>query len=166
MHVQSIEWLAIPQSPNYEASNTGEIRFNNGSRVHVLKPFMRIRARHPKYLTVKIAIDGKMQRKYVHLLVNSAFNGEKPFPKAVTRHLNGHSLDNGSVNLRWGTQAENNEDKYWHGTAARVLNLSQARYIRALKAAGYSYSQCAAWYCVSEGTIWKILTNRIFKEVY
>jgi hypothetical protein len=43
----------------------------------------------------------------VHILVCEAFNGAKPFPKAVVMHDDEDSSNNVPSNLKWGTQKEN-----------------------------------------------------------
>ena len=43
----------------------------------------------------------------VHQLVCEAFNGAKPFKKAVVMHLDENAANNRPANLQWGTQKEN-----------------------------------------------------------
>lgn len=43
----------------------------------------------------------------VHQLVCEAFNGTKPFDKAVVMHLDENAANNRPSNLQWGTQKEN-----------------------------------------------------------
>ncbi len=58
------------------------------------------------------------RREAVHKLVLLAWHGERPFPRAECRHLNGNALDNRQENLAWGTSKENRADAIRHGTAA------------------------------------------------
>ena len=62
---------------------------------------------------------GRKTRKKlaVHHLVLMCYVGEKPFNKAVTRHLNGNPHDNRVENLAWGTYKENTQDMIRHGRA-------------------------------------------------
>lgn len=54
-------------------------------------------------------------RTTVHLGVLFAFKGPRP-PGAVARHLNGKRQDNRASNLKWGTVAQNVNDRRGHGT--------------------------------------------------
>jgi hypothetical protein len=53
-------------------------------------------------------------RRLVHRLVLEAFRGPEPEEGMVCRHLNGIRTDNRLVNLRWGSQRENAEDRWLH----------------------------------------------------
>ena len=55
-----------------------------------------------------VSANGKTVKVAVLMLL--AWVGPKPFPKAVSRHLNDDSLDDRIENLAWGTQLENMED--------------------------------------------------------
>lgn len=54
----------------------------------------------------------------VHILICTAFHGDKPSPSMSTRHLDGIKLNNKPDNLCWGTYAENEADKRRHGRTA------------------------------------------------
>jgi hypothetical protein len=77
------------------------------------------------YHYVRLYIEGRRQRRFVHPLVCEAFHGPKPFPEAQVRHLNGIKSDNRANNLKWGTSAENAADKKVHGTAWDVARGEQ-----------------------------------------
>lgn len=51
----------------------------------------------------------------IHSLVMETFVGPRPEGMQV-RHLNGNPLDNRLENLQYGTAAENQHDKFAHGT--------------------------------------------------
>jgi len=55
----------------------------------------------------------------VNRLVLETFCGSQPHKQ--TRHLNGVKTDNRISNLKWGTAAENAEDRIRHGTAWRPI---------------------------------------------
>ena len=105
----------IPGFPGYLAGPDGEIV---STRV---QPATRLAARmHKGYLHVSVrGGTGKSARRKmpVHQLVLLAYEGPKPFPQAVTRHLDGDALNNRPGNLAWGTVSENIADSIRHGTA-------------------------------------------------
>jgi hypothetical protein len=103
-------WLET-RHPGYWVSSLGRVR---GRKGHILRPQVK-REHH----TVNVyTVDGSVKTIYVHILVCETFHGPRPEGMPHTRHLNGDHFDNRAENLRWGTQAENEADKFLHGTAA------------------------------------------------
>lgn len=105
------EWRDIPgYEGRYQASNLGRIRsvdryvtrFFPGK---ILTP----RIRKAGYWTVPISGSGP---KDVHRLVALAFHGKPTEPGLQVRHLDGDRLNARPENLAWGTQSENEMDKY------------------------------------------------------
>ena len=118
MQEDHIEWRDIPQYSKYQASSTGLIRTKYKSvktpAFHILIPSKK---RKFKYICYTVTKDnGKRVSVYLHSLIVRAFHGEKPFDKAVTRHIDGNHLNNSPQNLVWGTQRENIQDSIKHGT--------------------------------------------------
>ncbi len=62
------------------------------------------------------SLSGSPKDFYLHDVVLTLFGPPKP-PGAVARHKDGDPSHNWIDNLEWGTQAENIEDQYRHGTA-------------------------------------------------
>jgi len=56
---------------------------------------------------------GSSVRRNIHSLVLEAFVSNKP-DGAVARHINGNSFDNRLLNLTWGSQQENANDRSFH----------------------------------------------------
>lgn len=116
----SEEWRAIPGfGGRYEVSDQGAVRSHLVSgRYDRTSPEPRSvgqRRTAKGYLQVTLYVDRQHVHRYVHRLVLSAFVG--PCPQGLqTRHLNGNAADNRLVNLRYGTQSENERDKIRHGT--------------------------------------------------
>jgi hypothetical protein len=79
-------------------------------RGKVLRPFPDPH-NHQK---VKLCMDGRNVRVYVHVAVLEAFVGQRP-PGAEGRHRNDDPLDNRLANLQWGTHAENMADMMRNG---------------------------------------------------
>ena len=67
------------------------------------------------YPMVQLTSLGKRKTYRVHQLVCAAFHGEKPFPEAQVRHLDGSRENNHSSNLCWGSPSENACDRVKHG---------------------------------------------------
>lgn len=96
----------------------------------------------------------------VHILVCTAFHGEKPQGCEVL-HKDGDRRNARAENLRWGTRAENIADAYAHGTnphhgeTSPFAKLTQQSVdeIRAALAAGNSAPSLANKYSVCADTI-------------
>lgn len=96
----------IPGHPDYSVSNFGEIRND-------ITGLIRTPQKHNKgYL--KMRLNGK--NYFIHRLVLMTFIGPAPEDKPQTRHLDGDPTNNKLTNLRWASQAENEDDKRYAGT--------------------------------------------------
>lgn len=100
-------WKPIAGFEDYEASDMGHVR---RARDH------KILGQHQQrgYHAVKL----NKTRMGTSRAVCRAFYGPPPSPEHYALHNNGDPQDNRAVNLRWGTQKENCEDKVLHGTMA------------------------------------------------
>lgn len=100
--------------------NSGPIGFNT-KVTGTWRPLKQTPTRHRKWAYYYVGIRGaqdKKRRNYpVHRLILEAFVGPRP-EGMECRHLNGNSFDNRIDNLKWGTPAENTEDKKAHGRIA------------------------------------------------
>lgn len=107
----------------YQASSEGQIRslareYINARGAHRKTPerILSACAGGGRYLNVSLFRDSSTPVSWkVHQLVCRTFHGDKPFPEAVIRHLDGNSFNNRASNLRWGTPAENSRDLVRHG---------------------------------------------------
>lgn len=113
-----------------------------------------------------IGDDGKRRVVYLHYLVVRAFHGTKPFPKAVTRHLDGNAQNNRPENLCWGTVRENVHDSIKHGTFntlhhTRTNSRELVEYWRALINMGWKKREIADLFKVHWTLIGK-WTNGIY----
>lgn len=106
-------WKPIPGYDGFEASDAGNVR--SVDRFIGLRP-----------LTGKVLAQRKSNRGYqlvdvngktftVHRLVLLSHIGPAP-DGSVARHLNDNPQDNRLVNLVWGTQSENEQDKIRNGS--------------------------------------------------
>jgi hypothetical protein len=102
-------WKAVPDFPEYEVSDLGQVRRVDSGRI--LSPSVdewgrrRVNLwRANRYKTVK-----------VHRLVALAFIGPQPDGHEVA-HRDGNAANNQAGNLMWATPTENNAHKKLHGT--------------------------------------------------
>lgn len=67
------------------------------------------------YLKVGLSKEGKCNHYHVNTLVAGAFYGPRP-DGMESAHRNGVKTDNRAENLAWKTHADNERDKWLHGT--------------------------------------------------
>ena len=107
------EYRSIDGHPGYEVSNYGNIKsYKRDPNGVIRKP-----GRHNKgYLKIGFYEKGKYINYFIHRLVLSTFIGPPPADRPQTRHLDGDPTNNKLSNLRWASQAENEDDKRYVGT--------------------------------------------------
>lgn len=98
----------IPNHPDYTISNYGVVTSYKRKKPNVMIP----RKHNKGYL--KIKLDGVQY--FIHRLVLMTFIGDPPPEKPQARHLDGDPTNNRLTNLRWASQAENEDDKRYAGT--------------------------------------------------
>lgn len=108
-------WKKIPQCPNYEASDGGDIRNIRTGRI--LKPY---NDRLQEYDRVSVYIGGRKRKKMVHRLVADAWLGAMPDGSEID-HINTNIHDNRPSNLSYKSQADN------HLNPLTVFNREVAR---------------------------------------
>lgn len=114
-------WLpVVGYEGYYEVSNTGLVksleRVTKKPKYNVLvkERILSAPISHG-YPVVVLYKDGKRRQSAVHSLVLEAFVGKRPDGHQAC-HFDGNRANAMLSNLRWGTQAENEEDKKRHGT--------------------------------------------------
>lgn len=133
----------------YEVSDLGRVK---GYHRRCLRQY-----EHPfGYNDVDLYKNRVKTKKKVHRLVLEAFVGACP-EGMECRHLNGQSRDNRLENLRWGTKAENFEDRVRHGTILKGerhpgVKLTEDQ-VREIRSAPGSQSSIAARYGVEQTNI-------------
>lgn len=120
-------WKPVTIAPGYEVSNKGRVRSldrmitgtRDGKTYFRSFPGRIMRQERTRSGSTEIIYHrihlSKYGRHFVHVLVNTAFNGPR-VGKQETRHLNGDHLDNRPENLKWDTHSENMLDRTRHGT--------------------------------------------------
>lgn len=107
------QWKIVKgHGAEYEISNLGDVRSRKGRRAAPLRKWASKQGY--QYVTMGDA------RRAVHHLVLEAFVGDRPSPRAETRHLDGNPRHNWPGNLAWGSRADNAADKRSHGTHANL----------------------------------------------
>lgn len=133
------EWKNIPDYGGYyQASSHGRIRsierkvngFSaRGKRPVEIRRKQKILSQHAraKYLAVCLCVDGKQTTVPVHILVLSAFEGQRP-EGMFCCHNNGDAFDNRPENLRWDYPKNNTADREAHGTALHGEAVKTAKF--------------------------------------
>lgn len=155
------QWKTIEGYPDYEVSNTGQVRNKKSGKT--LKP--------PKntsgYLQVFLYNNGRRKKKCVHRLVAEAFI-DNPNPEEFDQvnHKNSCRTDNRVENLEWCSNAYNQRHMVanGHSTLAK-LDYKQASEIRELLLLGAKVGRLAKRYGVSRHMISQIKAGKTWSWV-
>jgi hypothetical protein len=157
------ELRAIQGFPGYSVTDDGKVWSSKRHR------WMKTRPNHYGHRMVMLSLCGNYRPYRVHRLVLFAFRGQ-PEPGQVARHLNGNPADNRVENLVWGTQQENIDDKFRHGTICHgdrhynaKLTDAQVEEIRRLHAVGHTQTAIASIYGVSQSNVSSIVLRKTRK---
>jgi len=107
----------------------------------------------------------------VHQLVAAAFLGSHK--DMVVRHVDGNRFNNASINLAYGTQKTNIQDRTRHGNTIRgsrqwksKLSEQNVKDIRLLYRSGkFKQTELASRFGVSQSAVWNIVTNKTWNHV-
>lgn len=107
-----MNWLTVPDFPNYEVSDHGTVRNRRTGRV--LKQWKVSPAGFPHLTYMKTALWKNNARKhfFVHRLVLMVFFGPGPEGCPDVCHRNHDSHDNRLANLAWGSRLDNVRDAF------------------------------------------------------
>lgn len=136
-HVLTEEWRDVRGYEGlYQVSSLGNVK--SLKRAFVPEDRLLLLTANPisGYVTVSLNNGIKQRTGKVHIMVCEAFHGPRPEGKQAC-HKDGDKLNNSKVNLRWGTQQENMNDRDRHGNTRRgeehpnaKLNMCEVRQIR------------------------------------
>lgn len=144
----------------YEVSDRGRVRSlcrNTRSGVRggrLLRPQPDVSG----HRRVTLYRNGRPERRFVHVAVLEAFVGPRPLQSMEALHGNGTPSDNFVANLRWGSRAENAQDRLAHGRQVdnrgsrhgnAKLNETDVERIRDMRRTGCTQQQVAEWLEVS-----------------
>ena len=161
------EWRSIPRWPEYQVSDTGEVRrIGSASGARVGRILRQLRNRKTGYLSVCLSQNSSQVRIDVHRLVAIAFHGPQPSADHLVAHNDGSRTNNHACNPRWATQGENLRDCREHGTAllgarnpSSRLDEVDVKSIRRMKAVGIPRAVIAEGFGLHKRTVFKILSG-------
>lgn len=176
-------WLPVSGYPGYEVSDQGNVRSLDRIIKHprgamcrkgVMLKVTTGRGVKPYRLVTLYGPKGRKPGQKICILMLIAFVEPKPFPKAVSRHLDDDSLNDVLSNLAWGTKADNVGDAIRNGRHRSAcgerhpnarLTEDSVLAIRAAAAAGTRKSELASLYNVSNHTIGEIVRRKVWRHV-
>lgn len=121
------------------------------------------------YFRLTLRKDGKDKNKCVHNLMCETWYGEKPFEKAIVRHLDGDSKNNKANNLDWGTYSQNWDDRKsdMNGIHENHHNAKITMQDAIdMRRSGKSYQELCKIYKLTAKTVQRILNNETWIENY
>jgi len=152
----------IPDLPGYFAGTDGRIYSTRSGRWRRLGQWPD----KDGYLKVNTSIRGVERSKYVHKLIAHAYLPPKT-DGVELRHLDGDKTNNKPLNLVWGTQKDNAEDRDRHGRTAwgerqgaAKLTAKDVRSIRKRLARGETHKEIADRFSVCIATVGHIKSGR------
>ncbi len=172
MNTEAQEWRQIAEFPNYSASTFGNIRRDIGGHGkctagRILKP----KKHWAGYNVLTLYVAGKPKYVRVHCVIAATFIGPRPAGHDVC-HNNGDRADNRSVNLRYATRKENEQDKFLHGTdrysrplAAKITKEDVVAIRRLRKETGMLHKDIAARYGLCRVAVTDILSRKNWSHV-
>lgn len=161
------EWRAIPEWPNYEASNRGRVRSVIRGRPYVLKP--SIQSGYHRY---QLRNGSYSRTAYGHVLVLEAWVSMRPSPEHHASHVDGDRANNNLENLLWETRSENQVRKADHDSVYRgddhwnsKLNPDKVREIRTRHAAGESRGDLAREFGLTRSGVARVINRETWKHI-
>jgi hypothetical protein len=160
----------IPSCPGYEASAGGQI-WSVGSnwRGYGARP-LQPKPNTDGYLKVRVQLGADRKNYPVHKLVAEAFLGARPEGMQVC-HRDGNKLNNWWPNLRYGTAAENANDRAHHGRTAMSVSNGNGRLldrdvqeIRELGQQGFTHPDIARKVGCSRAYVGMILSGQARRD--
>ena len=158
------QWKDIPNYPDYQVSNLGQVKSFKNKSPRILKPTFNC------YWRVNLSKEGRVYKEAVHKLVAISFIG--PQLNTLVRHLDGDVNNNCLTNLSYGTQVDNIADAIAHGTQVRgekcaIAKLTDSNVIelRQLRADGTPVLELANKYGVSVQAIYLVLQGNTWSHI-
>lgn len=165
------EWRDIKgYEGHYQISNYGRVKSSYMGKVKIVKPDLSTVG----YLGIGLYKKGTYRRAKIHRLVAEAFI-LNPENKKTVDHIFNNKFDNYFENLRWATQAENNQYAYDTGAKktgeesyqAKLTN-EQVRYCRAVYNPfdkNFNAKALAKLFGVKKSVIYNLANFKTYKNV-
>ena len=145
-----------PYDLSYAVSKDGNVWSCKSNR------FLKKSINSNGYYIVSLCTHGISKREYIHHLVLTTYVSDRP-TKMVCRHLDGEKLNNTLSNLKWGSESDNNKDRWKHYDQRGIrlapckLTFNDSKSIIALCEIGMTQRQVAKIFKVSQPTISNII---------
>jgi len=155
-------WHVIIENPNYEISNTGDIRHKEKKKI------LKLRTSKWGYKRVRLSVSGVNGGKLyaVHRLVANAFI-PNPLRLPQVNHKDGNKSNNNVENLEWVTAKENTNHAVRMGllksgdkSHRTIIHKKELVEVCGLRKLGLSYKQIGEMYNVEKSTISAIIRSK------
>lgn len=167
-------WLTVVDFPDYQVSSLGRLRRRVTSACgrYLAGAIIDGHVNSKGYREFGLTRDGKAKRQFAHRIICATFHGPPPTDQHQAAHGNGDKLDNYPANLRWATPAENDADKYLHGTKplgerhplAKLTRAKVREMRRSFQGRHGEKAQLARAYGVTKQSIASVLNGETWKE--
>lgn len=168
MTTEEKAWRTVTDNPNYEVSNTGDIRHKGKKKI------LKLRTSKWGYKRARLSVSGINGGKLyaVHRLVASAFI---PNPKNLPQvnHKDGDKSNNNVDNLEWVTAKENTLHAVRTGllksgdkSHRTIIHKNELVEVCGLRELGLSYKQIGEMYNVEKSTISAIIRSKRYLKDY
>ncbi len=173
MIVDEVEVKAIPGFPNYAISQDGRVWSFPRQGSSKLGMWRKLVKQRKGYYRVMLHERSVPYVRLIHRLVLETYVG--PCPEGMEcRHLNGNPADNRLENLCWGTQTENQQDRFLHGTDSQgekcggsKLTLQKVRQIIYEYRTGlFSHKELANQFDISRTTVCQIMNKKRWGHIW
>jgi hypothetical protein len=170
--VEGEQWRPLPRSDRHEVSNLGRVRLAVRGHFASAGAVLAQKRERNGYWRVSICNDGRVVQYHVARLVLEAFVGPPPTPEHHAAHGDGDQSNNRLDNLRWAPPAENQADKWLHGTVPAgeksphaKLTEAQVAEIRRMKSEGASFGELQRLFPAGYSTLKRIVDRDSWRHV-
>lgn len=161
-------WREIVDNPNYEISNTGDVRHKEKKKI------LKQRISKWGYARARLSVSGISGGKLyaVHRLVANAFI-PNPLNLPQVNHKDGNKLNNNVNNLEWVTAKDNTQHalrtgllKSGNKSHRTIIHKNELIEVYGLRNLGLSYKQIGDIYNVDKSTISAIVRSKRYLKDY
>ena len=156
------QFKQIPNYPDYDISNLGNVRSRRRKTPIILKTRAHVRG----YRLIRLYKPNSSEYvdRSLHSLIAETFLGECPDGMCVL-HIDGDTTNNVLDNLRYDTLSANQQDRLNHNTYGMKLTPRKVRVIRGLRKCGFKRIRIAEIFSVTPNTVWRICRRDMWANV-